>query len=76
MRPSRAVQTLLPFLMCLLFAVVSCTRKETVNTPAPEKALVKLAWDNVITVSKTTPTLQVVVMLRRSSEMTRVCSPD
>jgi len=71
MRPSRAVQTLLPFLMCLPFAAVSCTRKETVNTPAPEKALVKLAWDNVITVSKTTPTLQVVVMppLRRGSKI-------
>jgi hypothetical protein len=71
MRPSPAVQTLLPFLMCVLFAVVSCARKETVNTPATEKASVKVAWDKVIRVSRTTPTLQVVVMppLRRGSKI-------
>ena len=45
--------------------------KRTASTPAPEKASVKVSWDKVVTVSKTAPTLQVVVMppLRRGSKI-------
>jgi len=55
----------------LLCAASSCIRKESAAQRAPEKASVKLAWDKVIAVSKTTPTLQVVVMppLRRGSKI-------
>ena len=34
--------------VCSVLALVSCTRKESVEKPAPEKAAVKLAWDKVI----------------------------
>ena len=42
--------------------LTSCTRKENASpSAAPEKATVTIKWDKVITVSKSTPTLQVVV---------------
>ena len=65
------MQIFVLFLICSLIAVISCTRKETVTKPAPEKASVKVAWDKVVTISKTTSTLQVVVMppLRRGSKI-------
>ena len=71
MRLFRAVQLFVLLLICSLITVISCTRKETVAKPAPEKASVKVAWDKVVTVSKTAPTLQVVVMppLRRGSKI-------
>jgi len=61
----------LPVLVCSLIAALSCARKEPVEKRAPEAASVKVAWDKVIAVSKTTPTLQVVVMppLRRGSKI-------
>lgn len=71
MRLFRAVQLFVLLLICSLITVISCTRKETVAKPAPEKASVKVAWDKVVTISKTAPTLQVVVMppLRRGSKI-------
>ena len=71
MRPSRTIRPVLTILICSFVAFNSCTKKETETKPAPEKVSVKLAWDKVITVSKTTPTLQVVVMppLRRGSKI-------
>jgi hypothetical protein len=67
----RAVQLLDLLLICSLLAVTSCTRKETVAKAAPEKASVEVAWDKVVAISRTTPTLQVVVMppLRRGSKI-------
>jgi len=51
--------------LCLLsFAIffAGCTQKETAPKPAPaEKAKIAVNWDKVVIVSKTTPTLQVVV---------------
>jgi hypothetical protein len=54
-----------------LTTVISCTRKEPAAKPAQEKASVEVAWDKVVAISKTTPTLQVVVMppLRRGSKI-------
>jgi hypothetical protein len=71
MKSSRSIQPLLTVLICSFVALNSCTKKGPGTKPAPEKASVKLAWDNVLTVSKTTPTLQVVVMppLRRGSKI-------
>ncbi len=59
------------FMICLLLSMISCTKKETAAKPAAEKTSVEVAWDKVITVSRTTPTLQVVVMppLRRGSKI-------
>ena len=53
-------------------AMISCSEKPPVPEAAsPEKAAVKVNWDKVITVSKSTPTLQVVVNppLRRGSKI-------
>ena len=60
-----------PFLICLLITMSSCARRETGPKPAPEKAFVRATWDKVVAISKTTPTLQVVVMppLRRGSKI-------
>jgi len=71
MRLSRAVRLCVLLLICSLITALSCTRKETGAKPAPEKASVRVAWDKVVTISKTTPTLQVVVMppLRRGSKI-------
>ena len=71
MKLSRAVQLGALTLICALLTIISCSKKESVPKPAPEKASVKVAWDKVVTVSKTAPTLQVVVMppLRRGSKI-------
>jgi len=58
------------FSISLIIFLTACARKETVSQPgAAEKAKITVNWDKVATVSKTTPTLQVVVNppLRRGS---------
>jgi hypothetical protein len=72
MRIDRAIRPLALFSICLIIFLTSCSRKETVSKPAPaEKANVTVNWDKVVTVSKTTPTLQVVVApdLRRGTQI-------
>lgn len=71
MRLSRAVQLFVLFLICALLTVTSCSKKETLSKPAPEEAILKINWGRVVAVSKTAPTLQVVVMppLRRGSKI-------
>src|SRR5579863_6489150 len=71
MRLSRAVQLLVLPLICASITLISCAKKETVSKPAPERASVKVNWDNLLAVSKTVPTLQVVVMppLRRGAKI-------
>jgi len=57
---------------CVMIALTSCSPLKTVSTAAPpETATVKINWDKVVTVSKTSPTLQVVVNppLRRGSNI-------
>ena len=59
MRIDRALRPLALFSICLM---IFLTAKEAVSKPAPaEKAKVTVNWDKVVTISKTTPTLQVVV---------------
>ncbi len=49
-------------LVCALVVICSCSRKKTTPPAAePAKAAITVNWDKVVTVSKTTPTLQVVV---------------
>ena len=58
------------FSISLIIFLPGCARKETVSKPGlAEKAKVSVNWDKVVSVSKTTPTLQVVVNppLRRGS---------
>jgi hypothetical protein len=58
--------------VCVIILVASCSRKESVAKPAPpEKASIRINWDEVVAISKTTPTLQVVVVppLRRGSKI-------
>ena len=72
MRIDRAIRPLALFSICLIIFLTACSRKETVSKPGPaEKAKVTVNWDKVVTVSKTTPTLQVVVNppLRRGSQI-------
>jgi hypothetical protein len=72
MRIDRAIRPLALFSVCLIIFLTACSRKETVSTPGPaEKAKVTVNWDKVVTASKTTPTLQVVVNppLRRGSQI-------
>jgi hypothetical protein len=60
------------FSLSLIIFFNGCAKKETVSKPAPaEKAKVSVNWDKVVSVSKTTPTLQVVVNppLRRGSQI-------
>jgi len=55
-----------------LITVISCSRNETSSKAGVlGKATVQVNWDKVVTVSKTTPTLQVVVNppLRRGTKM-------
>ena len=50
------------WLICVIIALTSCAPQKTVSTVAPpEKAGVKVDWGQVVTVSKTSATLQVVV---------------
>ena len=70
MRMGRAIRPLALFSISLIIFLTACARKETVPQAGPaEKAEVTLNWDKVVAVSKTTPTLQVVVNppLRRGS---------
>ena len=72
MRIGRAIRPLALFSICLIIFLTACSRKETVSKPGPaEKAKVTVNWDKVVTVSKTTPTLQVVVNppLRRGTKI-------
>ncbi|MGD0010547.1 MAG: glycosyl hydrolase family 39 [Terriglobia bacterium] len=72
MRIDRAIRPLALFSICLIVFLTACSRKETVSKPGPtEKAKVTVNWDKVVTVSKTTPTLQVVVNppLRRGTKI-------
>ena len=70
MKIARAIRTLALFFISLIIILTACSRKESATKPAPpENFKVNINWDKVLTVSKTTPTLQVVVMppLRRGS---------
>ena len=71
MRLSRAVQLLVLPSICASITLISCVKRETVSKPAPERASLKVNWDHVLAVSKTVPTLQVVVMppLRRGAKI-------
>jgi hypothetical protein len=72
MRIGKATRPLALFSLCLIIFLTACSRKETVSRPGPaEKANVTVNWDKVVTVSKTTPTLQVVVNppLRRGQKI-------
>ncbi len=71
MRLSRGVHFFVLSLICALMIVTSCSRKETASKPEPEKAQVQVNWEKVVTVSKTVPSLQVVVNppLRRGSKI-------
>jgi hypothetical protein len=71
MKLSRAIQLFALSLICVLLTVTSCSKKETVSKPEAEKANVQVNWDKVVAVSKTAPTLQVVVSppLRRGSKI-------
>jgi len=72
MRIARAIRPLALFSISLIIILTACSRKATTPNPAPtEKVNVNINWDKVATVSKTTPTLQVVVMppLRRGSKI-------
>jgi hypothetical protein len=60
------------FSFSFIIFLTACARKETSPKPGPvEKAKVNVNWDKVVTVSKATPTLQVVVNppLRRGSQI-------
>jgi hypothetical protein len=67
---NRGARYLALFSISLFIFLSACARKEAVSQPGPaEKAKVTVNWDKVVMVSKTTPTLQVVVNppLRRGS---------
>ncbi|MGA2987653.1 MAG: glycosyl hydrolase family 39 [Terriglobia bacterium] len=62
MRIPGAVRLAALLLVSVIMVLTSCARKETVTpSTAPEKAAVTVNWDKVTMVSKSTPTLQVVV---------------
>ncbi len=62
MKLSRIIRIFGFLLIGVLITLISCSRKETSpSAAAPEKAAVKVDWDKVVMVSKSTPTLQVVV---------------
>ena len=73
MELNRVVRVLGLFSLSLVVFLSSCAQKETApQKPGPiEKAKVTVNWDKVVTVSKTTPTLQVVVNppLRRGTQI-------
>jgi hypothetical protein len=71
MKLSRAAKLLALGLVCGAVITTSCARKAEVSEPPPEKAAVKVEWGKIVRVSKTAPTLQVVVMppLRRGSKI-------
>jgi hypothetical protein len=62
MKPGKAIRPLGLFTIVVIFVLSACSPKANAPTPAPaEKANITVNWDKVVTVSKTTPTLQVVV---------------
>ena len=64
MRMAPVIRQLALFSIFFVIFLTACARKEIVSKPAPapmEKAKVTVNWDKVVIVSKTTPTLQVVV---------------
>ncbi len=65
------VRNLALSMMCLSITVTSCSKKETSSKPETETSKIQVNWDKVVTVSKTAPTLQVVVMppLRRGAKI-------
>ena len=72
MRIDRFVPSIPLLSVSLIILSAACARKESEPKPAAaEKAKVTVNWDKVVTVSKTTPTLQVVVNppLRRGSQI-------
>ena len=72
MKHARGVQFFALLSLCALIAVTSCSKKETGSEAGPpEKANVRVDWEKVVAVSRTTPTLQVVVNppLRRGSKI-------
>jgi hypothetical protein len=72
MRIDRLIRLIALSSLPLVIFLGSCGQKETAPQAAPaEKAKVTVNWDKVVTVSKTTPTLQVVVNppLRRGSQI-------
>ena len=73
MELNRVVRVLGLFSLSLVVFLSSCAQKETApqKPVSVEKAKVTVNWDKVVTVSKTTPTLQVVVNppLRRGTQI-------
>lgn len=72
MRISRSVQWQVVLLTLAIMFIAACGQKATVApSAAPEKAAVKVDWERVTVVSKTTATLQVVVNppLRRGTKI-------
>jgi hypothetical protein len=73
MEINRVIRVLGLFCLSLVVLLSGCAQKETApqQPGAAEKAKVTVNWDKVVTVSKTTPTLQVVVNppLRRGSQI-------
>ena len=72
MRSAAAVRlTALLRTSAIMFLTTCCLKDSVAQPVAPEKVSVTVKWDKVITVSKTTPTLQVVVNppLRRGTKI-------
>jgi len=73
MRTDRFIPLLAGLVISLAVLLTDCAQKETApqQPGAVEKAKVTVNWDKVVTVSKTTPTLQVVVNppLRRGTQI-------
>jgi hypothetical protein len=65
----RVIRLLVLFSLSLVIFLTGCKQKEAAPEAGPEKVKLSLNWDKVVSVSKTTPTLQVVVNppLRRGS---------
>jgi len=73
LRIDKLVRPIALFCLSFIILLAGCAQKETVSQQAgaAEKAKVTVNWDKVMTVSKATPTLQVVVNppLRRGSQI-------
>ena len=72
MRFRRALRILALLSISAVVAAISCSRNKTVSKAGmPEKVTIQADWDKVVAVSKTVPTLQVVVNppLRRGSKI-------
>ena len=62
MKHNTIIQYFALCLICVMIALTSCSPQKAAPTAAaPEKVGVQVDWDKVVTVSKTSPTLQVVV---------------